>query len=330
MELEREDWEGIVDHPSSKEKARLIAVLTHIAGVVVFLGLLLLIVDSPWTAVIGGIILWITLYLSTGIREFKQQEFAGVERFGQFLGIRTAGLTVLLLPGIIDKVLGPYSLKYQGMDIYTEEDDGIKPAIDFPDITAKVKAVVNYSITRLAKGERDPTYRPARDMLRFLYIQDEPILRLKEVSDKFLRGYLEDDTHDEFQRKRKDVQSKVLDEESVVKALAEMGIYLNEEKPIVLQDIILPESAERLRERRLEAQTSAEFDEKRGEGYGRAFRAIIRQAKEEDPESDITIDEARQIFEFQAGLQSLKEYPGSINFLGNSITDLLTTIRGGR
>lgn len=324
MENHEARWIEHVRHSYSKSERYGIALAAHLFFVGALFAISYTITQQFSLSIVGSLILWFAIYVSWGLSVIREKEFVVIERAGKFLRVKFAGPLLSIFPPLVDRVRGPVSLKYQSFELYPKDADGKRVKINFKDISASAVVKVNFAVTRLVFGEAEKNYDPVPDIIRFTYYHGDPIEYVRSIMDKFLRIHLECGTHDSFQHRRDLVSTALHSDEGVHSALAEVGVYLSKNEPLVIQDIIVPVSARHFRRKRLEAEVSANFDKKRGEGYGGAIREIMEQAKEEG--TPITTQEAVKIFEFQEALEGVKKMPGKINFVGSSIGELLDSI----
>ena len=272
-------------------------------------------------------VIWCALYVSIGFRMPEEKTFLVIERFGRYYRIAHAGLTVLCFPGLVDKIVKEGSLRSQKLELF-KRSGGPKPEIDFTDATAPIAAQAWYQIGDPKVTSVEQT---DKDILLYAYCVESPEERMETILDAVARPILQCQSYDEAQKNDQTVNSKVLEEESARSALRAMGIYLAPDKGYLITDIGITEEIKALRRKLMEGEKEAEQTEKKGAGYANAILAIMKTANEGKEDKDkITFEQARQIYETQVALETVKNTSSNITFFASDVPGVLKTLNVGK
>jgi hypothetical protein len=145
-----------------------------------------------------------------------------------------------------------------------------------------------------------------------------------QIFDSAARPLLQQKTIDEAQTDLEGLSQAIKEKPGVVKALAEIGAEMDENKGFILSDIHLPEEVKKARLKRLEGSTTADQTAAVGEGYARAIENIrIRSGKDlgggHRGKPVVSYDQAVQIFERQRALEALQNSGANITLMGENL-----------
>lgn len=269
-------------------------------------------------AELSAIILWSAIYISLGFRVINPKEFLVIERFGKFYRIVHPGITVIC--GFIDRVVYNSNSKYQRKNLYQDEPNNV----DFQDGSAPVSMQVWWKIGDPAAEMNGDVKQLEEDICAFVYVATNPINKLEEVIDAFVRPLLQRMTIDGANIGKESVASSAMADEGLKNTLKEVGIYLEPKKGCLITDINLPPEIIKLREMQMEGKKDAERSSARGRGYAQAITAIMEEAK--DAGSKINFKEAQEIFERQRGLEVVGSTGANVSFVAPDIHGVMKTL----
>lgn len=265
--------------------------------------------------IIFGAILWMIIYLAWGLRIVSENTYLVVERFGAYYYVKTtAGIVVMCLPGLIDRV-APYGgrgdFKYHRIDLYTDEPDN---KIDFVDgsatIVAQIWFRVNPNQQLSPQDNKDGPYR-------FVYRVENTENRIEEILDGTLRPVLQTESIDSAQKNMGDISRTIREMPEVKASLDELGVELDPNKGFLITDIKLDDETIAIRRQTLEGIKEAEKTAAKGKGFVGSILAIMELAKESG--NDISFSEAREIFERQVALDTVRNTGANVTLVAPSI-----------
>jgi regulator of protease activity HflC (stomatin/prohibitin superfamily) len=296
-----------------------------------------------YQTLIMGMIIWGGVYIGWGLTIVQTNEYIVVERLGTFYRIAEDGLKVLCLPGLIDRIPknGKGSYKGKGMPLYQEkkDDEGVVKdnAIDFADgVTAPIKATIFYQLEK-PTTPIGPTEHPG---YKWLYTFENPEDRIQEVVDATLRPILEGKDFDEAKKDLKSISLEVIGTQAIKNSLAQMGAVLHPEKGLLITDIVLSSEMIALRAKVQEGEAEAKKQEKQGEGYGKAIKAIRDASLEvlacdivtgkptKWGEPTISFSEAKAIYEQQRALETLGKTGSNVTFVSPDLKGSVNLMLG--
>ncbi len=315
-------------------KKLVLGLFIQVLGLTAFVGL------ASWVAIaleakgvlpysISGGIVWFGLYLSLGIRLVTQNQFLVIERFGQYYRTARAGIRVLCLPGLVDRLAphgGGYDHYWHRSDLYEAENK-----IDFTDASAGLKAQIWWRVKKEDKDKDAPQ--------KWAYSVENTEARIKEIIDGTLRVLLQGQSLDEASKNLIEITRKVMADPGVIKALDEMGVELDPNKGVVITDIVLSESIIAAREEALRGVREASKQGAQGLGYIRAILAIQEDAARgrlndpSDPSKGylvkpkkLSFEAAKGIYENQRALEVLQAKPGNVNFVSPDVNGAIISL----
>lgn len=281
-----------------------------------------------------GLIIWTGIYVGIGLRQVEQNEYLVIERLGKYYRTLRAGLSVLCLPGLIDRPAengGIGDFKWHRIDLYEAGNQ-----IDFTDGSAGLRAQVWWKVENT---EDKPYERGGPFKWTYSVINTEA--RIKEIVDGALRVMLQQESIDGASKNLASISTMVRDNEDVAKALREMGAELDSAKGVVITDIILPPEVIKAREETIKGQREASKQYEQGGGYAKAIMAIqaeFAKGRLNNPlkpdegwmvePQKISFEEARSIYERQRGFETIATKPGNTSFVTQGIAGMQLAIGG--
>ncbi|MEZ4200649.1 MAG: hypothetical protein R3B69_03645 [Candidatus Paceibacterota bacterium] len=275
---------------------------------------------------------WIAIRIGNDFRVIPKQEYRVVERFGQLYRVAHSGPRLFLLLGLIDKYAknGAGTLAYQRFEIYkgeSEKEDDKKAEIDFRDASAPVTATVWYAVAqqKLKEAWESDWSDINEQIIAWTYAFDDPMQRLFELVDGFVRPRLQELTLDEAQvETTKDPQNQsmsklLLKDRDIKRAMAELGAEFDPNKPFVLSDVAVPEELQKVRSERLVASARADADKETGRGVSEAIDQIA---------TSLEGDKAAALAAFQTRVaqEVVKNKPGDVQFIASDVGGLTRTL----
>lgn len=239
-----------------------------------------------WISLVGTASLWIASYITLGFRIIPQQQFIVVERLGRVYKVHRAGMHVLCLPGIIDKVskehVNPGTYTYQSIRLY--DGNGAEEAMDFLDGSS---GVVGEAFYRVQQGRE----------VSFAYELEDPKERLETLLDDAIRTFFQNLTIQQAltnknlvwdavrgrvvspaHTEKKDSESLRVKQEGlyteIQRELEQAGLELDNIKGIIISDIRLTPSLVRLRELKLEGEQEGLRQAMLGQGMAKTLQAV--------------------------------------------------------
>lgn len=279
------------------------------------------VIINPIVGVFGGGGGWILLYISLGWREIKQQETVVIERFGQFLRILKPGISIVCLPGLIDKEKKTISLQSCPLTLYKDEPHN---KIDFKNGSAQViiKVYKHIDITNIDEN-----------VWRNAYVTDDPDAWLEDTLDDIIRPQLQEMTLDEAQVKKDAIAKSISSPTTTVNDGTDRQIMLVHMirdqtgyilEKVLITDINLSKEDEHVRRQSLEG-------EKRGDNFNQTLKMLVRGFKDtfaRDPSHDELKDLQQQTYNL-ISLETIKNSGSNISFVGKDIGSIMPTINVG-
>ena len=262
-----------------------------------------------------GVVVWVIIFVTWGLRIVDENTFIVVERFGAYYYTRiTPGIVILCLPGLIDRIApegGRGDFKYHRINLYADEPDNL---IDFIDGSAAIGAQIWYRVNPapdLSSDEKDGPYR-------WVYRVENTPNRIEEILDGVLRPILQNESIDSAQKNLGNISITIRKDPEIKKSLDELGVVLDPVKGFLITDIELDEETINIRRQALEGLKEAQKTAAKGKGFADSIRAIMR-ASEEDGGQPISFKEAREIFERQTALQTVRETGANVTLVASDI-----------
>lgn len=277
-------------------------------------------ITTPFIGLIGGGGGWTLSYIILGWREVKQKEVVVIERLGQFLRIIKPGISILCLPGFIDKEKITKSLQSEPVTLYEDEPEN---KIDFRNGSARVviKVYRNIDDTRLEQS-----------VWNNVYITPSPDAWLEDALDDIIRPQLQLLTIDEAQVKKDDIARKVPDEDTAnragetvkfpVRVFEETGYRLER---VLITDIAISEADQAERRKSLEG-------EKEAEKYNQQVSKLVSGFKGAHGNREPTLEELRAIYaraDMLVGLSALAGTKANVTLVSRDINGILPTLNVG-
>src|SRR6185436_15645049 len=214
----------------SPAKGRLIALLA-ISVLVVPLAVvgafLSAVMKEPlWETGSAGVLLGFGIYFLWGYLIVPQNEFRVVERLGEYYETKEAGLRLMCLPGLIDRIAphdGKWDYKWHRIGLYKDEGD----LMDFTDGSAKASAQVWYRV--------NPVQTDAA--AHWTYAVDDSPNRIEELFDAVARPLLQKEIIDSAQKNLDKISQEVMKDSGLISALEDMGVEQDPQKGFLLTDI---------------------------------------------------------------------------------------------
>lgn len=247
----------------------------------------------------------------------KQQEFVVIERLGKFLTVYFRGWHVRIIG--VDRIRANDSLRAKRLQLYEDEKAA---EIDFKDASAEIDASIWYQIGNPAdilqatkNGNWDNV---ANSVKAWVYTYEKPEERIDNLADGGLRPLFQQKSIDQASEERDGIADKVMND--IAQEMAKFGAYPpSDGKRLVIEDIKLPDEVVRLRELVLEGQKRAEESEKEAAGYWKAIKAI-------QDNLNVTVEEARKIYETQRGLNVLEKTKPAMTLVAKDLTGVLINL----
>jgi len=269
-----------------------------------------------------GTVAWFGFYFAIGIRQVEENRFLVIERFGKYLRTASAGLRILCLPNIVDRVApngGSGDFEWKRLDLHEEGNK-----IDFKDASAGLRAQVWY---RVGSDREDP--------YNFTYKVSNTDARIKEIVDGALRVLLQQYTIDEANTNLADISKKVREDQEIQQALDEMGTELDPAKGVIITDIVLSPELIDIRQESSRGKRQADRQKEQGAGYAMAILAIMERFAQgvKDDHGNVvvkpvklTFDKAKEIYERQRALETIQAKPGNTHFISPDIKGMQMAI----
>lgn len=156
----------------------------------------------------------------------------------------------------------------------------------------------------------------------WVYAYEKPLERLDNLVDAELRPLLQQESIDTASKKRDGIANTVMN--AIEHEMIKFGAYSpSSGKRLVIEDINLPNEVIQLRELKLKGEKEAQEATARASGYWKPIKEISNQL-------DISVDEARKIYETQRGLETLQEVKPSMNLVGENFKGVIGTMNLGK
>lgn len=270
-----------------------------------------------WGAGFGLAFVWLGFCIHQGMIIVKQQEFVVIERLGKFLTVYFRGWHVRIIG--VDRIRANDSLRAKRLQLYEDEKAA---EIDFKDASAEIDASIWYQIGNPAdilqatkNGNWDNV---ANSVKAWVYTYEKPEERIDNLADGGLRPLFQQKSIDQASEERDGIADKVMND--IAQEMAKFGAYPpSDGKRLVIEDIKLPDEVVRLRELVLEGQKRAEESEKEAAGYWKAIKAI-------QDNLNVTVEEARKIYETQRGLNVLEKTKPAMTLVAKDLTGVLINL----
>lgn len=273
----------------------------------------------PWGILLGSFI-WILFYASIGLRLIPQGTCWAIERLGQYVGVREAGPQILCFPGFLDKPR-EIPLTFQHEDLYVNQDGSVNKnaAIDFEDLSAPVTAQIWWEIDKTHPDGLEAVVK------KFLYSVGDSRKFIGDVVDASLRHDLSEMKFSEARKTKADVMDQLAKKDSILEALAQIGVKLRDPKGILITDIILPPELEELQSLAFKGEREAKESANKSIGYALAIKEIIRAAKENGGRV-LSWEEAQDIYFRNKGLEAFASSGAHSTFIGGSVADMIQSL----
>ncbi|QQS61713.1 MAG: SPFH domain-containing protein [Candidatus Moraniibacteriota bacterium] len=273
----------------------------------------------PWGILLGSAT-WTLFYASIGIKLVPQGTCWAIERLGQYVGVRKAGPQVLCFPGFLDKPR-EIPLTYQHEDLYVNSDGSVNKnaSIDFEDLSAPITAQAWWQIDAENNGGLEEAIR------KFLYSVGDARKFIGDVVDASLRHDLSEMKFEEARKTKATRMDTLAKKDTVLEALAQIGVKLRDPKGILITDIILPPELEELQSLAFKGEREAKESANKSIGYALAIKEIIRAAKENDGRV-LSWEEAQDIYFRNKGLEAFASSGAHSTFIGGSVADMIQSL----
>lgn len=272
--------------------------------------------DLGWVPSISMAFTWVAIYCYLGFKIVDNQDYAVIERFGEFNRIIHSGPRILCFPGLIDKEAYQGSLRYQEMPLFKDEP-GYK--VDFKDGSTSIEMRAFY---RIGPYEEDNVEQVNEAIYRFTYsMEDEQAVkeRIEEVLESSVIPRLQQLSIGDALVQKDTIAGEVVRDQHVIDALTAVGVELSPLKGLIIPDIALPEEILRQRMKKLEGEAEADKQSAQGHGYARTIKAIMEDL-------GISFNEARSVYENQRGLETLAAVQANVSFVAPDIKGVQKTM----
>lgn len=269
-----------------------------------------------WTPAISAALTWVAIYCFLGFKIVDNQDYAVIERFGEFNRIIHSGPRILCFPGLIDKIAAQGSLRYQEMPLFKDEP-GYK--VDFKDGSTAIEMRAFY---RIGPYEEDDAEQTDEAIYRFTYSMEgesEVKERIEEVLESSVIPRLQQLSIGDALVQKDTVAGEVVRDLQVIEALKAVGVELSPLKGLIIPDIALPEEILKQRMKKLEGEAEADKQSAQGHGYARTIKAVM-------DDLGISFDEARSVYENQRGLETLAAVQANVSFVAPNIKGVQQTM----
>lgn len=271
---------------------------------------------TPWKSIIAGVIMTFGIIFALGFRVINQTQEWVVTRLGKLHKVHKGGITILLIPGVIDHVEARVATNEISKPLYHSErsteltkEDIVQ--LDFTDDSARVSIVYFSRVVNSAK---------------FAFSSGDAYAQIEDTIDSALRTVLQSLSIDAANVHNSTISLKVL--MWFRETLEDMyGVRITK---IAIQDIDLSEATINQRRERLKAYTEAQVEALRGLGIFQSIEAIIESAKLIGIE--YTREDAEKLYLDRVGLDTIAETGANINFISpdaNSVVKTLQVTKAG-
>ncbi|MBU6388672.1 hypothetical protein KGQ72_02280 [Patescibacteria group bacterium] len=272
---------------------------------------------DAWGAGLGLAFVWLGFCIFQGSIIVKQQEFVVIERLGKYLTVYFRGWHVRVIG--VDRIRATGDLLAKQLLLYTDPKGD--QLINFKDTSAPIDASIWYQIGNTADIDAENWVSVAKAVKAWVYTYDNPGKRIDDLVDSALRPKFQEGSIEEANKSKDSIANSVRDE--VLPEMEIFGAYAPKGKKfLVIENIKLPEEVIRLREMALEGEKRAEESKNEARGYWQAIKEIQK-------ELDVSVQEARGIYENQRGLDTLRETKPAMTLIGKDLGGVLGTINLG-
>lgn len=262
-------------------------------------------------------LIWLGIYAAKGFTIVEQQRYLVLERLGKFCRVAHAGPHILLFPPFIDRTLqkdGVGTLEYQQRPLFGETGE----EIDFTDDSAPVIATSSFRIGRPG-GRRSELNR---HIAAFAYSFTLPVMRVRVIIDGAVRSELQRYTVDAAQLAKSNIVIAATN--GVRAALEAIGVFLEPNQGIVIDDIDLPQATIELRRKRLQGQTQADLEVAQATGFFNQIKVMVEGAKHAG--ITMTPTEAWEIIKQKGFFDVLGRTGSNISFVVPDANGLFRTV----
>jgi hypothetical protein len=264
-------------------------------------------------------ILWTATFIGAGFFTVEQQCWIVVQRLGQFHSVKLQG--VRWMNFVFDRVKQRGNVLAHRHTLYSEGASDAE--IDFKDATAAIKASYWFSVGNPKDIAERNQANLKRDIALYVYRYADPIGRISGAIDGALRPLLQNLTID---------QAQTGGEAACLQASAEaapamklVGTYPPAEKPIIIDDIVVPQDIQEIRESELKG-------EKEGKAAAARMAAPIAvvTAMKNAAGNGLTFQDVERIVARSQVLDTLGKTGSNITLIGRDVDGLVGTFEVGR
>lgn len=276
-----------------------------------------------WGAGFGLASIWLGFCVAKGSIILSHREFALVERLGRYQTVYFEGWNVLVIG--VDTVRNQGFMRTERLRMYTNENGRTDRAVmDFAcGGSAPIDASVWYHIGD-PQDIRDENWTALReDIKKWTYAYANPVERIDNLVDDELRPLIQAETIDSAstKTKRSGIANEVMT--SVAPELRAIGVYPPDDgKNLTIEDIDLPDAIIAIRELKLKGEKESEENVSRALGYWKPIKEIADKLS-------ISVEKAREIYETQRGLETLREVKPTMTLVGENMKNVLGTVNLG-
>lgn len=273
-----------------------------------------------WGVGFGLASMWIGFCIYKGSIIVGQQEWYIIERLGKFRVVYFRGWHVRVIG--VDTIRAMGDLLAKRLELYADED---APDMDFKDASAPIDASIWYQIGNpvdIAEANKTDKWEKVIDSVNaWVYTYAKPEERIYNLVDGSLRPLFQDKNIDEASTDRNGIADKVM--LAIEEEMKKLGVYPpSDKKRLTIEDIELPKEVIAYREMALEGKKRAEESANEAVGYWRAMKAIQENL-------GVTIEVARDIYETQRGLDTIRDTKPALTLIGKDLGGVLGTINLG-
>lgn len=261
-----------------------------------------------------------TINFIYGFHINQPQEWEIVERFGIILRVCTGGWRVII--PLIDKVVARGGFAFKQSRLFGDSEE----KINFVGASASVEAYGFWCVGMPYSQRGNMSRKEWRkciqdDVFNFHYsYEGSPEIRVITVLEGHLRPELQKRTLQEAQTDKTTLLVDVLKE--VTPILQSMGVYLKNEYPLVVEDIVLPPEIVELRQKVLDGEMEAAGAIAKSLGY---YKPIVDIAHA----LNITTAEAMQFFLTNRGLETVTKLRANVTLVSSDLKNIMPMIGVG-
>lgn len=289
-----------------------------------FIGYELSSVSAALNCALSLPIIWATMLICTGMKITGKKGYLVIERFGQFRTVLFRGIG--WINPLFDKIrIKDGSLKIHQLRLYQDEEKRAK--LDFTDgVTAVVSIMASYGVGSAQDFEAQDWDKVSADVVKYTYKYTNPEKRIDALLDNAVRPLLQSMTSDAAQ---KDTSAECDNAAKAVETpLAEIGVYLPEERALVIEDIDIPDSVIEIREKAKRGEAEALAEQSRLRAPVRTIIAVREELKTAGV--NLSDKEVIDMLLTQQGLETIRNTGANVTLVGKDVGGLLNLIGVGK